>query len=226
MQCWILKNSAHHGYISHNMKKIWAKKWFRICSYLLIIVIVLLLSLNSIFRGIGHWLSATDAPEETSMCFVLGGNSYERGLAATELYQLYPNQRFTATGGNYPYQILCLDTTMLECELTRHFMISKGVPAHQIDTLGSAHSTMEESNEILQWCNKNGLKKITVISSAFHMRRVRMVFEDKFEEAGIEINFHGAAPLDYSTFNWWENEEGLIMTNNELVKIFYYALKY
>lgn len=226
MQCWILKNSVHHGYIYHNMKTLWAKKWFRVCSYLLIILIVLLLSLNSIFRGIGHWLSATDTPEETSMCFVLGGNSYERGLAATELYHVYPNQRFTATGGNYPYQILCLDTTMLECELTRHFMISKGVPANQIDTLGSAHSTMEESNEILQWCNKNGLKKITVISSAFHMRRVRMVFEDKFEEAGIEINFHGAAPLDYSTFNWWENEEGLIMTNNELVKIFYYALKY
>ena len=195
-------------------------------SVLLALLIIFILSLNSIFRGIGKWLNATDAPEQTEMCFVLGGNSYERGIAATEIYKQFPQQKFTATGGNYPYQILCLDTTMLECELTRHFMISQGVPETQIDTLSSAHSTMDESNEILIWCKANKAKHITVISSAFHMRRVRMVFEDKFEEAGIKINFHGAAPIEYNELNWWQNEEGLIMTNIELVKIFYYAIKY
>jgi uncharacterized SAM-binding protein YcdF (DUF218 family) len=182
--------------------------------------------MNSIFRGIGKWLNATDAPQETEMCFVLGGNSYERGIAATELFKQFPQQKFIATGGNYPYQILCLDTTMFESELTRHFMLSQGVPANQVDTLSSAHSTMDESNEILAWCKSKNAKKITVISSAFHMRRVRMVFEDKFEEAGIQINFHGAAPIEYNELNWWQNEEGMIMTNNELVKILYYAVKY
>jgi uncharacterized SAM-binding protein YcdF (DUF218 family) len=208
------------------MKKLWSKKWFKVLSILLGILIIFFLSLNSIFRGVGKWLNATDAAEQTEMCFVLGGNSYERGIAATDLYKLFPQQKFTATGGNYPYQILCLDTTMLECELTRHFMISRGVPATQIDTLSSAHSTMDESNEILDWCKANNAKHITVISSAFHMRRVRMVFEDKFQDAGIKINFHGAAPIEYNELNWWQNEEGLIMTNNELVKIFYYAIKY
>ncbi len=193
---------------------------------MLVLLIVFILSLNSIFRGIGSWLHATDTPDQTDMCFVLGGNSYERGLEAFRLYQEFPQQPFIATGGNYPYQILCLDTTMLECELTRHFMLSKGVPASQVDTLSSAHSTMDESNEILQWCKKNNADYITVISSAFHMRRVRMVFEDKFEKEGIKINFHGAAPIEYNELNWWQNEEGMIMTNNELVKILYYAIKY
>ena len=200
--------------------------WFKVVSILLLLCVILLLSMNSIFRGIGKWLNATDAPQETEMCFVLGGNSYERGIAATELFKQFPQQKFIATGGNYPYQILCLDTTMFESELTRHFMLSQGVPANQVDTLSSAHSTMDESNEILAWCKSKNAKKITVISSAFHMRRVRMVFEDKFEEAGIQINFHGAAPIEYNELNWWQNEEGMIMTNNELVKIFYYAVKY
>jgi uncharacterized SAM-binding protein YcdF (DUF218 family) len=208
------------------MKKLWSKMWFKVVSILLLLCVILLLSMNSIFRGIGKWLNATDAPQQTEMCFVLGGNSYERGIAATELFKQFPQQKFIATGGNYPYQILCLDTTMLESELTRHFMLSQGVPANQVDTLSSAHSTMDESNEILAWCKSNNAKKITVISSAFHMRRVRMVFEDKFEEAGIQINFHGAAPIEYNDLNWWKNEEGMIMTNNELVKIFYYAVKY
>ena len=195
-------------------------------SILFALFIVFLLSLNTILRGIGKWLNATDEAQQTEMCFVLGGNSYERGLAATDLFKEFPQQKFTTTGGNYPYQILCLDTTMLECELTRHFMLSQGVPAEQVDTLSSAHSTMDESNEILSWCKENNTKHITVISSAFHMRRVRMVFEDKFDEAGIRINFHGAAPIEYTELNWWQNEEGLIMTNNELVKLFYYFIKY
>lgn len=195
-------------------------------SILFALFIIFILSLNTILRGIGKWLNATDEAQQTEMCFVLGGNSYERGLAATALFKEFPQQKFTTTGGNYPYQILCLDTTMLECELTRHFMLSQGVPAEQVDTLSSAHSTMDESKEILSWCKENNTKHITVISSAFHMRRVRMVFEDKFDEAGIRINFHGAAPIEYTELNWWQNEEGLIMTNNELVKLFYYFIKY
>lgn len=176
--------------------------------------------------GIGRWLNATDSPEETEMCFVLGGNSFERGLSAVELWRKFPQQKFITTGGNYPYQIMCLDTMMLECELTRHWMISNGVPALAIDTLSSAHSTRDESDEILRWCAAHNAKRITVISSAFHMRRVRMVFEDKFEDAGISINFHGATAIDYDDHNWWQNEEGLIMANNEIVKLFYYLFKY
>jgi uncharacterized SAM-binding protein YcdF (DUF218 family) len=208
------------------MKKLWSKTWFKVMSVLLIFLLITALSLNSILRGIGGWLSASDEPELTSMCFVLGGNSYERGTAAVEIYKQFPQQRFITTGGNYPYQVLCLDTSMLECELTRHLMLNRGIPPEQVDTLSSAHSTMDESNEILHWCKSNGVRDITLISSAFHMRRVRMVFEDKFAEEGIRINFHGARPIDYTKLNWWNNEEGLIMTNNELVKIVYYTLKY
>jgi uncharacterized SAM-binding protein YcdF (DUF218 family) len=163
---------------------------------------------------------------QTQMCFVLGGNSYERGLSAVELWREFPQQKFITTGGNYPYQIMCLDTMMLECELTRHWMIHNGVPAAAIDTLASAHSTQDESNEILEWCKSNNVNSITVISSAFHMRRVRMVFADKFEDAGIQVNYHGATAIDYTDSNWWKNEEGLIMTNNELVKLIYYLFKY
>jgi hypothetical protein len=52
------------------------------------------------------------------------------------------------------------------------------------------------------------------------------VFEDKFKEAGIKVNFHGATSAEYDPTNWWKNEEGLIMTNNELVKLLYYFIKY
>jgi uncharacterized SAM-binding protein YcdF (DUF218 family) len=208
------------------MKKIWAKKWFRICTYFFGVVFILFLMRNQILRSVGNWLVATDDTEKTECCFVLGGNSFERGISAVELYKIFPDHRFVATGGNYPYQILCLDTTMFEAELTKHWMVSNGVPETQIEILTSAHSTMDESEEIISYCKEKNLKHITVISSAFHMRRVRWVFEDKFEDAGIKVNFHGATSVEYNQTNWWKNEEGLIMTNNELVKLFYYLIKY
>jgi len=208
------------------MKKLWEKKWFRLCTYLIGLVFILFMLRNTILNGVGNWLVAADTTEKTESCFVLGGNSFERGISAVEIYKIFPDHQFVATGGNYPYQILCLDTTMFEAELTRHWMIAKGVPQEQIEILTSAHSTMDESEEILTYCKAKSLKHITVISSAFHLRRVRWVFEDKFKEAGIKVNFHGATSAEYDPTNWWKNEEGLIMTNNELVKLLYYFIKY
>lgn len=208
------------------MRTLWSKRWFKILTIFMSIMIVLFLFRNKILRGMGNYLVAVDPLEQTEMCFVLGGNSYERGISAIKVYEKFPQQKFAASGGNYPYQILCLDTMMFEAELTKHWMVSQGVPESQIDTLTSAHSTMDESNEILAFCQNHGFKKITVISSSFHMRRVRWVFEDKFEDAGIDVVFHGAASVDYDQNNWWQNEEGLIMANNEFVKLLYYAVKY
>ncbi|MBX7050467.1 MAG: YdcF family protein [Flavobacteriales bacterium] len=208
------------------MRTLWSKRWFKITTIFIILMVVLLIFKNNILRGMGNYLVAVDPLEKTEMCFVLGGNSYERGISAIKVFEQFPDQRFAATGGNYPYQILCLDTMMFEAELTKHWMVSQGVPEQQVDTLTSAHSTMDESEEILRYCQEHQMKKITVISSSFHMRRVRWVFEDKFEDAGIQIIFHGAAAVDYDQNNWWTNEEGLIMANNEFVKLLYYLVKY
>lgn len=208
------------------MKKIWSKRWVRVLTIFLSVFILLFLLRNPILRGTGNWLTADDPMQKTEACFVLGGNSYERGIAAHVIYQSFSDQHFVATGGNYPTQILCLDTSMYEAELTRHMMLKMGVPTQQVETLTSSHSTMEESEEILDYCVLNNLHEVTVISSLFHLRRVRWVFEEKFEDAGIKVHFYGAANNEYNSSNWWKNEEGLIMANNEIVKLFYYALKY
>lgn len=204
----------------------WKKGWVKFLIISMSMLLLLVLFRNPLLRGFGSWLTGEDTMQQTDACFVLGGNSYERGLAAFGIYQQFPDQHFVATGGNYPYQILCLDTSMVEAALTHHFMISLGVPDEQVDTLTQSHSTRDEAEEILKYCQANQLRRVMIISSAFHMRRVRWVFEDLFEEAGIEVLFHGASSKDYDSSNWWKNEEGLIMANNELVKLIYYLIKY
>jgi uncharacterized SAM-binding protein YcdF (DUF218 family) len=207
-------------------RRLWARRWMRVLSIFCGLLFTLVFFRNQILRGIGNWLVAEDEIAETEACFVLGGNSYERGRAAVTIHGQYPSQHFVATGGNFPYQILCLDTSMFEAELTHHMMVNHGIPAAQVETLTSAHSTMEESDEILAYCLQKNLHDISVISSSFHLRRVRWVFEDKFKAAGISVHFIGAQNNEYDAGNWWHNEEGLIMANNEIVKLAYYLVKY
>jgi hypothetical protein len=101
------------------MRTLWSKRWFKILTIFMSIMIVLFLFRNKILRGMGNYLVAVDPLEQTEMCFVLGGNSYERGISAIKVYEKFPQQKFAASGGNYPYQILCLDTMMFEAELTK-----------------------------------------------------------------------------------------------------------
>lgn len=208
------------------IKKIWSKRWVKVLTIFFGFFFVLYLFRNTILHKMGTYLVAEDPLEQTDMCFVLGGLSYERGLEAYHVYQQFPQQKFATTGANYPTQLMALDTVIMEANLTRHMMLGKGIPAENVTPLLMGTSTMEESEGILKFCQENHFTRITILSSAFHLRRVKNVFEEKFADAGIEVRYHGSTSSDFSPENWWKDEEGLITTNNEYIKLLYYAIKY
>lgn len=209
-----------------NLKKLWSKKWFRRLVYLLIFILLVVLLLKPVMRAMGRYLVADDPLEKTELVVVLGGNSYERGLAGAEVHRKFPDQAFVTTGGNVPMQLLALDTSMYEAELTRHLMVKKGVPVSQITALTTATSTQEEAKEVLDYARKNNIHSITVISSTYHLRRVRWTFEKQFDNSGIELRFYGAVSEEFEPEMWWKSESGLVTTNNEYIKLMYYLLKY
>ncbi len=73
---------------------------------------------------------------------------------------------------------------------------------------------------------EKGYHNITLVSSSFHLRRMRWVFEEKFRIKGITTYFHGAVDSEFDKNNWWKNESSLITCNNEYVKLVYYLFKY
>lgn len=208
------------------MKNLLAKRWFRWILYVVGVFLLLFLFRNPILRGIGNYLVAQDETQPTEVCFVLGGNSFDRGKQAISISDKYPEQLFVATGGRCSIQIQALDTAINEAQLTKHFMINRGVSKNNIEILTGSTSTFEESNEILLYCKQKGLKKISILSSSFHLRRARMVFEKKFNKEGIKVLFFAAPDKNFDANNWWKDEEGLITCNNEYIKLLYYFLKY
>lgn len=208
------------------MKKYWSNKWFRRLTFTLIFFILLAIFIKPILKGMGNFLVAADPLQKTEAVVVLGGNSYERGLGAVEVFKAFPDQKFIATGGNIPMQLLAIDTTLYEAELTRHFMVKKGVPIEQITALTTATSTQEEAQEVLTYCKTNNIRSITVISSTYHLRRVKWTFDKAFESSGIEVRYFGATSEEFQAESWWKSESGLVTTNNEYIKLMYYLLKY
>lgn len=208
------------------LRKAWSKRWFRWLSVFLVVFILLFSFRNPILRGIGHYLLAADELTKTDAVFVLGGNSYERGLEGAAVYAQFPGTPIIATGANIPMQLLAFDTTLTEAELSRMLLMKKGVPDSLAIAFKTGTSTREEAESILPYCREHGYTTITVISSAFHLRRVKSVFKSVFEDSGIEVRLHGAKSKDFDPNEWWKHEEGLITVNNELMKMIYYFFKY
>ena len=203
------------------------RRWRRVGLVIATLIVLAVLLRAHLFRGAGIFLMATDGTAQVEALFVLGGSSYERGLEAVLMVDSgYVSGPVVCTGGNVPSILAALDTAMFEADCTKQFLENQGLPAERVVALTGSTSTQEESDEILAYCKAQSLTNIMVISSNLHMRRVRWVFEDKFNDAGIAVNFHGAPSQQWEDELWWKSEGGLIMVNNEYVKLFYYAVKY
>ncbi|MDZ4822134.1 MAG: YdcF family protein [Flavobacteriales bacterium] len=174
----------------------------------------------------GNYLVCEDALQKTDAIVVLGGNSYERGMEAANVYVQFPGTTILCTGGNVPMQLLAFDTMMYEAQLTRMLLHKHHVPATSVVALTTAHSTRDEAFELLDYCRNEKINSLTIITSNFHLRRTRNTFEGIFKDAGIELRFHGAPAAAFKPDTWWQDEEGLITVNNEFVKLIYYWWKY
>ena len=208
------------------MKKYWQNKWFRRSIYLLAAVLLLVGFMKPILRSLGNYLVDKDPLGYSELVVVLGGSSYERGLEAVNVHKLYPAKRYVTTGGNIPSALLALDTTMLEAQLTAHLMIKKGMPDSLITPLLTATSTQEEAIEVRAFAEKEKFKSITIITNDYHLRRVRRTFEKAFEGSNITVRYHGAPSEDFDPNAWWKKESGLVLTNNEYIKLIYYFIKH
>jgi uncharacterized SAM-binding protein YcdF (DUF218 family) len=143
------------------------------------------------------------------------------------LAQEFPKAQFVCTGGGDTLkEMRVVGLNYTTSDLTRKCMIENGVDSLRVFKLGEATSTYEESEEILTYCIINNLHEISVVSSDFHLRRISMVFNEKFREKGIVVHFFGTETKDFKAQSWWTFEAGLITTLNEYIKIVYYVFKY
>lgn len=198
-------------------------RWARCLFFMGIFFLLLFVFRYPIMRSAGNALTVAEDSAKSDAILVLGGNSFERGLHAATLYGQGRAPRLVCTGGNVPSLLAALDTVLFEAEVTRGVLLGNSVPDSLVTVLTSATSTLEEAREVSVWCRENNIQSLTVVSNAFHLGRVKRVFEKNCP--GVSLRYSPAPSLQYDEREWWKSEEGLIMVNNEWMKRLYYLLR-
>lgn len=189
-------------------------------------VLLLFLLRYPILRGMGNYLITEDPATRVDAVFVLGGSVLDRGVEAARVYRQGLADRFIFTGAPVPQVLEALGIDSTEAECTRHAAVLAGLPPELTTVMNVGTSTYEEFQALLAYARSEGMDSVMIISSSFHLRRIGRVFRKPFRQAGITVLLHGAPSSVYDERRWWASEEGLIMVNNEYVKLGYYLLKY
>lgn len=176
--------------------------------------------------------------EKADAIFVLGGNINDRPILAAKLYEEGWSNKIIPLGANFDFaqEVLlgcnpdCMSENCNPCKpdalLMQEVLEEKlNIPFESIVPLPLGTSTKEESDAILTFSKENGYQTIIVVSDLFHLKRISYVFIDKFEQEGIRVILRGAKNSHYNEEFWWQYEAGLIMVNNEYIKLMYYWLK-
>lgn len=171
-----------------------------------------------ILTSVGQFLVIQEPLEEVGVIHPLAGDK-ERILYGVSLYQQGYGELILFTGGDRspfdPYM-----------ETIATYAQKQDIPQEAIRT-APATSTFEESVALkrLTW-QKSDVGKAMVVSSPFHMRRVKMIFNEVMPD-DVELVFRHV-PWKESAYKkrWWKTEDGILMVITEYIKLPYYIFKY
>jgi uncharacterized SAM-binding protein YcdF (DUF218 family) len=179
-----------------------------------------------VLRATGRFLITADPELRSDALYVLGGSATERGETGAALLQRGVAPVMYCTGSNVPPSLEVVGMPLAEAVLTRGAALRVGADSTRVHAMIVGTSTWEEAEAIRAHALAAGYDTITVVSTEFHLRRVRWVFRRNFKGTGITVLVQPAQSRRYDAARWWASEEGLLMVNNEYVKLAYYLLRY
>lgn len=188
--------------------------------------VLLFLFRAPLLRSCATFLIREDSLQQADAIFVLSGGGYDRGNLAARLYDDGWAPKIVCTGGNELPELCVFDIDTLESDMTRVNLLQHGVPDSVIVMIRQGTSTKQEATIIFEYCKRNNLKRIIIVSSKLHTYRVQDAFRKKLNENGTELIVRGAPSSRFNELEWWHTENGLIAVNNEWIKTFYYWIKY
>lgn len=162
-------------------------------------------------------------PPPWDAIIVLSGRPFERSLKAAELYYLH-SAPLIALGGAYNDDLLAVGFhPSQECAFTSYALRQLCVPDSAIRPICAATSTYEEILQIRALCAAHQWKRIVIVSSALHGRRIERLAKRWLSQDGIIWGIAAAQPLLYHPTHWWISEAGILAVFEEYVKLLYYG---
>jgi uncharacterized SAM-binding protein YcdF (DUF218 family) len=176
---------------------------------------VLYLLREPILRLTGEILIVEQDPTEADAIFLLGDDNYsaDRATRAAELYHARWAPRIVASGRYLrPYVSIA--------DLMQRDLTERGVPAAAVLRLPSyAQNTRQEANVLLRVTQEKKWKRVLVVTSNYHSRRARRIFDRVFDGAA-EVRLIPARDGTYDPQSWWRTRLGVKHFFGEAVSFF------
>lgn len=181
-----------------------------------------------ILTGLARWLIVDDALQPADLIYLLNGEVETRPFHAAQLFEqgLAASIVTPREEDSPPVQLGLYPNGT---EVSVRVLQELGVPAEQITVLdfeGGVTSTFDEAVALRDYVTSHPVRRIIIVTSALHTRRTRWIFERQLAGSEVEIQLSAAPQYGYDATNWWLNERGLRMVNEEYVKLLLYRLRY
>lgn len=180
----------------------------RIRFLIIIMCIILLLIVTVIIDSFDH--SATDEPVPADVIIMLGGDDQGRLKKAAELYH-----------AGYA------DFVMISPIMDQYYSQSKafanllGIPDDALIEETEATSTYTNATLTLQMMEALGMESALVVTSDFHLKRSRLIFERE-NTGDFELTY--VAALSDEGEKWYERSYARLLWFKEFYKIWAYRL--
>ncbi len=161
-------------------------------------------------------------PEKSDAICILLGDFRVRPLRAAELYHRgFANQILIV---DFPEDMLY---GSLESQLAQVMTMRAGVPHEKLVLIrGKVTSTEEEARFYLKYAQEHQLKSLLIVTSSFHTRRSRWIFQKVFAGSNIRLSYAAARQPFIDESNWFKTDEGLVTYFSETLKTIYYYFRY
>lgn len=179
-----------------------------------------------LLQGAAHAWVVDDPALNADAIVVLGGGRDWRPFAAADMYLAGQSPVILVSQPeNSPSQSLLQQPT--EAEVNTIVLTRKGVPIAAIQPIGhNVTSTRDEALALREWVIRHHAKNILIPTDPFHTRRTRWIFRKALEGTNASAHIQAVPHPRYTADNWWQQEEGFLSFQNELVKSLYYLINH
>lgn len=153
-----------------------------------------------------------DPAAHADVILLLGDDNFyaDRATRATELFRQGVAPEIVASGRR-------LRPNAGISELLEHDLIERGVPKEHILRLAhDADGTREEAVALEKLVEDHKWKSIVVVTSNYHARRVRYIFQGVFPPS-VAVTVASAHDGDFEPDRWWEKRKSIKLFARELL---------
>jgi uncharacterized SAM-binding protein YcdF (DUF218 family) len=182
------------------------------------------------FLNVGLWLAPQQRLQKADAIFVLAGTVAERPLEAADLYEAGYAPRILVTRDTPEPAALVAGTRGASLpqrfELNREMLLELGVPPSALIVPDRIHdNTASEAETLREVALKLGWKRVIVVSSIYHLRRVSIACRRQLQGTGIELIFHGTRYDPAVPGRWWTRRNDIRWVVGEVPKVLAYWLR-